>query len=463
MSGSNGVDKDRILRLTRQKLAAMPATPGWKPAAQTAVEAPKGGPIVSCFTDIEAREVDWLWRGRIPKGRLTLLVGRPGEGKSFLTVDMAARVSTGRPWPDGPPCEQGDVLFVTGEDDPHDTIRPRLDAAGADVGKVHLLRAVRHVEKDGGSYEVVFTLADVAALETAIQSIPACKLIVIDPIGSFLGGSTDAHRDNEVRAVLAPVAALAEKSGAAVVIVAHRRKAAGAIADDLALGSRAFTGICRAVWHLCRDTQDKTRRLLLSGKCNLAAESDGLAFRIGGEPPCLTWETGTVTVTANEVLAAENGGSHRGPDPEAREAAKTWLADRLAAGPVEAGAIKADAKGAEINWKTVQRAADSLGVRRRKSSFGGGWIWEIAPPDEGDTEGDTYPTKEKEPVLLSPSVGDSENPLSKKPKGNSLRKGTGFPFLSPSGETGPPDLLPDLIFECLEAEDPGPDPARWRT
>ena len=112
--------------------------------------------------------------------------------------------------------------------------------------------------------------------------LPDCKLVVIDPIGSFLGNGTDAHRDNEVRGVLAPVAMLAEKHGPAVLVVAHRRKSAGSIADDLALGSRAFTGIARAVWHLTRDPDDKARRLLLPGKNNLAREGDGLAFSISG-------------------------------------------------------------------------------------------------------------------------------------------------------------------------------------
>lgn len=212
------------------------------------------GPVLVCLADVAPREIKWLWPGRVPMGRITLLVGRPGEGKSFLTTDMAARITTGTPWPDRSDCPAGSVILISAEDDPGDTIRPRLDAHYADVRKVHLLSAVRRLGEDGQPYEVLFTLADVAALETALKTLPDCRLIVVDPIGSFLGGDTDAHLDNEVRGVLAPVAKLAERYGPAVLVVAHRRKSAGSIADDLALGSRAFTGIARAVkWKLIEE------------------------------------------------------------------------------------------------------------------------------------------------------------------------------------------------------------------
>ncbi len=154
---------------------------------------PRGpSPIVICLADVEPREVDWLWPGRIPAGRITLLVGKPGEGKSFLTTDLAARVSTGTPWPDGSPCHRGSVLLLSAEDDPGDTIRPRLDAHYADASRVHMLSAVRRRTTEGTLRDTVFTLADVEALERTLAGIPDCRLVVIDPIGSYLGGGTDA-------------------------------------------------------------------------------------------------------------------------------------------------------------------------------------------------------------------------------------------------------------------------------
>lgn len=341
-------------------------------SAGQAAEAELPGPVLRCLADVEPREVQWLWPGRVPLGRISLLVGRPGEGKSFLTTDMAARVSTGRTWPDGSACPAGSVILVSAEDDPHDTIRPRLDAHGADVRRVHLLSTVRRRGERGRLVEAMFTLEDLPALEEALQRQPDCRLIVIDPIGSFIGGGTDSHRDNEVRAVLAPVAQLAERYGPAVLIVAHRRKSAGTIADDLAIGSRAFTGIARAVWHLTRDTDDKRRRLLLSGKNNLAPEGTGLAFDIGGIPPAIQWEPGPVNLRADDALAAESEG---GGDGGALAEATDFLRAELAHGRKTGTEVKAAAKAAGVSARTLDRARARLGVVAAPDGYRGPWTW----------------------------------------------------------------------------------------
>ena len=172
-----------------------------------------GGPVLVCMASVKRKKIAWLWPARIPMGRITLFVGRPGEGKSFATCDFAARVTTGTPWPDGAECPTGSVIFIVAEDDAGDTIGPRLDAHYADSGRVHLLSMVRKIDDDGKAHDVLFTLEDVRAMEDALKAHPDCKLVVVDPIGSFLGGDIDAHRDNEVRSILAPVAKLAESTG----------------------------------------------------------------------------------------------------------------------------------------------------------------------------------------------------------------------------------------------------------
>lgn len=360
-----------------------------------------GGPVMTCLADVEPCEVKWLWPGRLPLGRISLLVGRPGEGKSFLTIDIVARVSTGTPFPDGTPCEHGSVLLICGEDDPADTIRPRLDAHHADVSRVHLLSMVRRIDPETGKpHEIMFTLADVRALESALQRLSDCRLIVIDPIGSFLGQGTDAHRDNEVRGVLAPVAALAAKYGPAVLVVAHRRKSSGDVADDLALGSRAFTGIARAVWHLCRHSdadgdakigeqitgRKSPRRLLLAGKMNLAPESSGLAFTIAGDPPSIQWERGAVEMSADDALAAERAaGDGAGRPNDERCEAADWLSAELSdllEHPV--ATIRETAASAGFSWRTVQRASKELRVIIHRASFGGGYIWRLPKPGNPD-------------------------------------------------------------------------------
>jgi RecA-family ATPase len=129
------------------------------------------------FSEIEPVEIDWLWPARIPAGRITLLVGLPGKGKSLATVDMAARVSNGTNWPDGSECPKGSAILITAEDNPNDTIRPRLDAAGADVSKVGLLSMIKRVGIDGKPVETPFTLIDVFELENELERLPDCRLI----------------------------------------------------------------------------------------------------------------------------------------------------------------------------------------------------------------------------------------------------------------------------------------------
>ena len=350
-------------------------------------QTPNVQPVLIRMSDVESREVQWLWRGRVALGRISLLVGMPGMGKSFLTAYMASRVTTRSPWPEGSPCPMGSVILISAEDDPGDTIRPRLDAHHADPARVHLLSMVVKKEK-GKTRELMFTLQDLEALESSLQQIPDCKLIVIDPIGSFLGAKTDAYRDNEVRGVLAPVAQLAEKYGPAVVIVAHRRKTTSTFADDLALGSRAFTGIARTVLHLTRLPQDKARRLLLPGKNNLSAEGSGLAFTIGGTPPSICWERDPVNMTADDALAEEAKSSKTGPKPAARDRAAEWLQELLANGskPVgnekdpEHGTIRLAAKEAGVSWASVRRAQESLGIKPYFDQFAKHWRWNL--PEE---------------------------------------------------------------------------------
>jgi len=309
------------------------------------------------FADIEPQEVAWLWRERIPLGRLTVLAGRPGVGKSFVTVDIASRVSTGMAWPDGSVNESaGGVLFFAAEDDPADTIRPRLDAAGADSGRVYYCRNV-----------------DLTGIESRIDRVPDCRLVVIDPIGSYLGRCVDAYRENEVRAVLEPLAEIARRRSIAVILVAHTRKAWASFADDSVLGSRAFVGLARAVWHVTKDPQDRTRRLFLPGKSNLSRETSGLAFWIAPDPARVQW-LGPVDWQADDLVAEE---PTRGRKSEARNAAVDWLRTLLRDGAMSVQEIRKAAREVGFSWRTVRRAAETLPIERRKKSFDGGWEWRL--------------------------------------------------------------------------------------
>jgi len=347
--------------------------------------------VLTCVADVEETEIRWLWPGRVALGRITLLVGRPGEGKSFLTMDMAARVTRGLPWPDGSECPEGSVLLISAEDDPRDTVRPRLRAHNADLRRIHLLSMVRRTDSDGSPYDEMFTLADAQALETVLRAHRDCRLVVVDPIGSFLGGRTDAHRDNDVRSVLVPVARLAEQYDAAVLVVAHRRKSPGGFADDMALGSRAFTGLARAVWHVSRDRDNKQRRLLLPGKNNLAAEGRGLAFTIAPRPdgaPAIRWESDPIDLTADEALREENADAGEGRRTAVDDAI-AWLQATLADGSLPAAEVLAMADADGIAEKTLKRAKTRLGVRSWKEGNReeATWFWRL-PSQAGKTPAD---------------------------------------------------------------------------
>lgn len=341
------------------------------------------------MADVEPSDIRWLWPGRIPLGRLTLLVGRPGDGKSFLTANLAANVSKGQNWIDGSPCPKGSVVLCSAEDDPADTIAPRLIAHGADRQRIHLLSGVLSRGDDGEEVERVFTLADLPALRQTLKRLPDCKLIVVDPIGSYLGGQADAHRDNEVRGVLAPVCQLAAQHGAAVVVVAHTRKASAANADDMAMGSRAFTGLARSVLHLMIDPDDltKQRRLLLPGKNNLAERPAGLAFDIGpGEieqRPCVRWMDGEVTMTADEAVNRDP--QHEDQKRTERDEAADWLRQTLAEGPMLSKEVQEQAKEGEgIAKRTLDRAKKAAGVVAYRPENPGPWYWRL--PDDGQTD-----------------------------------------------------------------------------
>jgi putative DNA primase/helicase len=342
-----------------------------------------GSPVLVSMGDVQPEEVHWLWKGRLPLGRLSVLVGRPGEGKSFATTDWAARVSTGSDWPDGSSCPKGSVLLVSAEDDPGDTIRPRLDAHQADPYRVHLLRGVHATNASGSAVEGAFTLADIDTLRDALVQIGDVKLIVIDPIGSYMGGKVDAHRDNEVRGVLAPLGALAQEWGVAVVLVAHQRKGGASHADDMVLGSRAFTGIARSVLHLMRDPDDEDRRVLLPGKMNLSIPAPGLGFTIAGTPGSVQWDTDPVTLSASEVLGRSMGQDNQS---SAQSDACNWLRDVLSDGPQPASELRERANDDGIAWRTIERAKKAIGAlsQREGYSSNGRWVW-LMPIDRHST------------------------------------------------------------------------------
>jgi putative DNA primase/helicase len=322
--------------------------------------------------------IQWLWPLRIALGKVTLIAGDPGLGKSMLTTTFAAHVTQGAQWPvDSSDCPKGDVIMLSAEDDPGDTIRPRLDASGANVNHVHVLTMVKDMDKDGNLKDRSFNLAkDIEGLGNLLRQTPDCRLITIDPISAYLGG-TDSHNNADIRALLTPLAAMASKHKVAIVVVTHLNKSSQANALYRASGSLAFVAAARAVYSVVKDPEDPDRRLFLPIKNNLGDDKTGFAYQIitaDNDAPVIEWEPDSVEITLEEMADAV---TERKKRPV--EQVKNWLESLLSGGEVLQKAVKEQAEVHEYSWRTVQRAKKDLGVISSKHRFDGQWTWKMPP------------------------------------------------------------------------------------
>ena len=340
--------------------------------------------ICRCASEIAPERVDWLWPGRIARGKHTCFAGEPGTGKSQLATDIEARITMGAEWPCGEGrAPQGSIIILSAEDGEADTIVPRLLAAGADLGRVHIISAVRIEDKGRRSFNL---RADLNLLERKIVDLGDVGLIRIDPISAYLG-KTDSHNNAEVRGVLEPIAEMAERMRIAILSITHFSKT-GAASTTKALhrfiGSIAFVGAPRAAFAVIEDSSDTERRLLLHAKNNLAAPPQGLAFRLkqtmvgdlgkGIVASRVEWEQEPVRITADEALAAEAADA---ADTSSGVEAENFLTELLAEGPVQAKQVRADVEAAALSWSTVKRAKARLGIKAEKDGMEGGWSWSL--------------------------------------------------------------------------------------
>ncbi|MBD3672367.1 MAG: AAA family ATPase [Planctomycetaceae bacterium] len=341
-------------------------------------------PKIIRLSDVIAEKVSWLWPARVAIGKLTLIAGDPGLGKSFLTVDIAARVSNGRSWPDGSEGVQGGVIFISGEDDPSDTIRPRLDAADADVEKIELLQAiaVQWDPEEAGREKSVSLKYDLQVIEGLLADRPECRLIIIDPLSAHLG-DIDAHKNADVRSVLSPLGELAARHGVAVVAVEHLNKRQGTSAIHRLQGSIGIIGAARAAWLVERDPNDAESRLFLPIKNNLGNDQSGLAYKLIQQPgamtACLHWSEDPVTISADQLMNPPQKGSRAGVVEDAVE----WLLDLLIDGPQAAGEVWEAAQAEGFSKYAVNEAKKRLQIRPEKVGVDAGWQWSLPEESEG--------------------------------------------------------------------------------
>lgn len=337
-------------------------------------------PAVVTLASVTPQQVSWLWPGRLPVGKLVVIDGDPSTGKSTLTLDLAARVSTGTPWPDSTPCPVGDVLLLSAEDGLADTIAPRLAAAGADLTRVHALEEVPSYTEDGERRMVPPSLPRDIPHIAAIVRKHKVRLIVVDVLMAYLG-KVDSHKDQDIRGVLHQLAALAESAGCTIVLIRHLNKAGGSNALYRGGGSIGIVGAARAAFLVARDPEDEDRRLFANTKMNIAIEPPTLAYRLVSAPGhgCarVVWEPAPVGLTANDLLRTPEDPEERTERDEAAEWLRGFLED--AGGTATAKEIYRAGRADGFQERRLQRARDRAKVTSRRQGFGAGsqMVWTI--------------------------------------------------------------------------------------
>ncbi len=309
--------------------------------------------------EVQTEEVAWLWYSYLPRGKLTIIQGDPGEGKTTFVLAVIAALTTGTPLPEsGQALEPLNVIYQTAEDGLADTIKPRLDAADADCARVLVI--------DESKREL--TLCD-ERLEQAVHQTGA-QLVVLDPIQAYLGNDVDMHRANEVRPILKRVAAMAERTGCAVILIGHMNKAQGLKSGYRGLGSIDFRAAARSVLVVGRLKEDPTIRIMAQDKNSLAPEGRSVAFQLDGERGFL-WK-GVCDLTVDDVLSG--GGRLQTKTTQMEEELERMLTE-----PVPAEAVLDRARDLGVSERTLMIAKKNLGVLSEKR--GNQWYWKL--PEQG--------------------------------------------------------------------------------
>ena len=323
----------------------------------------------------EQQSIDWLWKPRLARGKIALIAGDPGVGKSSLVADLVARVSAGRPWPDGGIAPIGNCIILSAEDAAADTICPRLEVAGADLSRVFLMRMA-----GGPGTKLTFSLGqDLPLLAAAIERLADVALLTIDPITAYLGDKVDTHQTAAVRAVLEPLDSFAAHYRCATVGVTHPPKATQTKAMHAFTGSLAFVAAARTAF-VAVEEPETDRRLLLAVKSNIGPQASGIAYRLTTaqtskqiEAVRVEWDGEPVDISANEAIAAAAEDRRSSSRHEAEE----FLQGYLENGPMPADQVAAAAEANGINERTLRRAKTRLRIVSEKSGYQGAWMWRL--------------------------------------------------------------------------------------
>lgn len=345
----------------------------------------QGAPVLRRASDIQTRDIEHLWPDVLYIGKPTLIVGDPGLGKSVVTADIAARVTTGRAWPLGAEnASVGDVLMCSAEDDPADTIVPRLIAAGADLERVEFWESVREIDAESNmatTRAVSFDTHLEHLAGIAKRKAGTLRLVIVDPIAAFLG-EADSHKNSDIRTLIAGLARIAAEYRFAVLIISHLNKGTGSKAVYRVMGSLAFVAAARACFAVMRDPENTERRLMLPVKNNLAVDTEGFSFCLkvaDNDAPHAEWGDEAVSQQTTDTML--DGGESQTPREQAVSArvheVSEWLRSELAHEAKPASTLWRRSEEHKFSRRDVERAKKLLGVQGTIKGFGGAWHWSL--------------------------------------------------------------------------------------
>ncbi len=343
-------------------------------------------PVLLKLSNLAAEEIAWLWRPYLPLGKVTILDGLPGTGKTYFALALAAALSNGSPIFNEPTGEPAKVIYLTREDGLEDTIKPRLDKMGANGEHILVLKGSANFgSMDGGSRQPLsaggkdyrlFDLSQLEVLEAALEQTKP-RLVIIDNIASYLGPKIGMNQAQGIAVLMNAISDLAQKYQAAFLLIRHPAKKLRDFVIYSGAGSYAFAGVVRSMLLIGKDPEDPDTSVMVHSKYNLSGQGPSVSFGIT-EDGSFEWR-GYSAVTASQLFAPD--AVKEKFSQSLKQLAKKWLLGMLQDGPLAATQVFDEAKKAGISERTLKRAKEELGIKSVKSVEE--WFWVLSSTGGG--------------------------------------------------------------------------------
>lgn len=397
--------------------------------------------VTTCAADIEMEAISWLWALWLACGKLHILAGEAGTGKTTIALWLASIVSCAGRWPDGSRAEAGNVLIWSGEDDPKDTLVPRLRAAGADLSRIFIISGVQA----GQDVRAFDPAKDMEGLLDAAQRIGNVKMLILDPIVNAVSG--DSHKNTEVRRGLQPVVDFGTRTGCAILGITHFSKGSvGRSPLERLVGSLAFGALARVVMVAAtRENQDDapTSRIFMRAKSNIGPDDGGYGYDLEQTPIPEKPEISASRVAWGKAIDGKardvlnQAEAVKDSESSAIAEARAFLREALSEGKRSAADLKAEAQEAGVAWRTVERAKDGLVVvEKGGKAEGKKWFWRLENKDRQVTP----------PPSFNGGLGEVGEVTDKDRQGRQGRQEFGFGnFGGVTGEVTSPQIVEGLL------------------